>query len=517
MNYQSADIILRGKNIFTAKSNNTLNGYLAIAENKIIAVNEGNDYEQFVSKETKVINLGNKLISPGFVDTHTFFSGYVVRNLGIDMSEISSVSDFVTKLKEYIKQNQFKSTIFASKLDLKLIKEISIKLLDDLFKKRSIIIFSYDGSNCVMNSKAIAKYKFTPDECYPEAYWRIMKEYLNDNDFIEKEFRKYMQMMNSKGITAVKEMGFDNFYGFTNCLAKLEEKEKLDFRVSFMSQPVGENINIEYGIKMKEKFTGNFVRFSGFNSMTDGSISEFNGDLINGYNLYDLNNELNINYKKIEKNVLLADKHGFRYSLHAQGDRAVRKALDIFNKCEKKNRKCLNRHAITDLELSHPVDLERMGQLGVIGEIYPQIMSLKPAHTLQKQLTETIGDERSKYYWNRRKMIDSGVILSCATDLPLMIPNIPESIYYSCGGYLPQDGSTFNYQNTLTISELLKAWTIGGQYNCGLENKLGTLEVGKLADITVLDKNIFKTPISEMNQVKVCFTIVDGSIVYNDL
>ena len=517
MNYQSADIILRAKNIFTAKSNNTLNGYLAIAGNRIIAVNEGNDYEQFVSKGTMVINLEDKLVSPGFVDTHTFFSGYVVKNLGIDMSEIYSVSDCVTKLKEYIKENKFQSTIFASKLDLRFIEKISIKLLDDLFKQRSIIIFSDDGNNCVMNSKAIAKYQFTPDECYPEAYWRIMKEYLNDNDFIEQEFKKYMQMMNSKGITAVKEMGFDNFYGFTDCLAKLEAKEKLDLRVSFMSQPVGENINIDYGIKMKEKFTGDFVRFSGFNSMTDGSISEFNGDLINGYKCCDLSNELDINYKKIEENVLLADKYGFRYSLHAQGDRAVKKALDIFNKCEKKNGKCLNRHVITDLEFSDPVDLERMGQLGVIGEIYPQIMSLKPAHVLKKQVAKTVGIKKSKYYWNRRKMVDSGVVLSCATDLPLMIPDIPESIYYSCGGYLPQDDSTFNYQNTLTISELLKAWTIGGQYNCGLENKLGTLEVGKLADITVLDKNVFKVPMSEMNQVQVCFTIVDGSIVYNDL
>ncbi len=69
-------------------------------------------------------------------------------------------------------------------------------------------------------------------------------------------------------------------------------------------------------------------------------------------------------------------------------------------------------------------------------------------------------------------------------------------------------------ESVLTNKELLKAWTIGGQYNCGFEDKLGTLEVEKLADIAVLNTNILETPMKEMR--KVCLTIVDGAIVYNN-
>ena len=69
-------------------------------------------------------------------------------------------------------------------------------------------------------------------------------------------------------------------------------------------------------------------------------------------------------------------------------------------------------------------------------------------------------------------------------------------------------------QNTITIAEMLKAWTYGGAYNIGMEDKIGTLEAGKLADIAVLDRNVFEVPMSEMRDVKVFMTMVNGKLVY---
>jgi len=131
-------------------------------------------------------------------------------------------------------------------------------------------------------------------------------------------------------------------------------------------------------------------------------------------------------------------------------------------------------------------------------------------------INEKIG-LRSENYWNRRKMIDSNVIVSCGTDLPLLIPDIPESIYNSVGGYFKDGGKPFNKSNTISIPELLISWTKNGQYNLFNENKLGTLESGKLADIVVLNKNIFNTPLELISETKVCLTIVNGKIVYKNL
>ena len=129
-------------------------------------------------------------------------------------------------------------------------------------------------------------------------------------------------------------------------------------------------------------------------------------------------------------------------------------------------------------------------------------------------IREKIGMERGRYYWNRRKMADSGVPLSCGTDLPLLIDDIPESVYCAVGGCFPEGGEPFNRQNTLTTEELMTAWTRGGAYALMRENELGTLENGKRADIAVLSGNIFTTPAEDARGLSAVLTLVDGRMVY---
>jgi predicted amidohydrolase YtcJ len=511
----NVDLILRSNYIFTGLNEKPEKGYIAVSGNTIIKVGMDDSYKELIGENTKVLDLKDQLITPGFVDVHTFFTGYAIYHIGMNLSEVSSEEMCLGKIKEYVSTLKEGQTIYGHGWDVNRFPAKGMEeLLNQKYPERPVILFSANRSTCIMNQAAKDAYGFTPSTCYPEAYYKIMREYLNDRTFIEKEFRDYMKLLNRRGVTAVKEMGFDDFYGFDTFLKEKEENRELNLRIFFMSQPVGEGINIEHGKRMREKFTGGFVRFSGYNRMTDGTVASKKGDLLKPYEGTDSCCSIHIDYEGIEKEVLLADQNGFRYSLHAQGDGAVHKVLDIYDKCKKENNKVVNRHAITDMEFTSPDDLKRMGELGVIGEIYFQIMSLDPGDEVKAAILETIGKERGQYYWNRRKMIDSGVVLSGATDLPLMITDIPESIYHGCGGYFPEGGEPFNKKNTITIAEILKAWTLGGQKNLGMEEKYGTLEEGKIADITVLDNNVFQIPTEQVRDVKVSMTIVDGRIVY---
>ena len=224
---------------------------------------------------------------------------------------------------------------------------------------------------------------------------------------------------------------------------------------------------------------------------------------------------MEIDWKQLEEDVIEADRKGFRFSLHCQGDGAIEKALDIFEKCKRdENGRVILRQAMTDLEFSDPKDLERMGKLGVTAEVYPQIQSIANRNDKLKMIKEKIGEERGRYYWNRRKMIDSGVTISCGTDLPLLIDDIPESIYHAVGGYFPEGGEPFNEENMLTRAELIKAWTYGGAYNLSKEERIGTLKEGKKADLVVMSGNLFETPIEEIRNLDVAMTIFNGRIVY---
>lgn len=521
-------MILKSSNIFTAIDAAPVNGFVAIAGDRILAVESSDDFGRYIGADTRILDLGDSVVCPGFVDVHCFFSGYAMGFVGVDLSAALSQEEIIAAVVDFASHKSrgnsptegmdSESTILGHGWNSAAILDPDPSLLESTFGDRPVVLFAEGGETCWMNQAAETKYQFTPGTCFPESYWRLLNDVLSDKAFIVDQFRRYMAMLNSRGITAVKEMGFDDFYGFTEILEELEKQRELTLRVSFMSQPVGAGMNLEFGKSMHKRFQGNFLTFSGYNRMTDGSISVQCGDLKQAYNNDpELHCAQEIDYRLIESEVLAADAEGFRFSLHAQGDAAVAKTIDIFDKCRKKKGRLVHRHAMTDIEFSDPVDLERMGKLGVIAEIYPQIMSIYDREDKLALIEERIGAERGKHYWNRRKMADSGIRISCGTDLPLLIPDIPESLYHACGGLFPGGGEVFNKENTLTVSEMMTAWTAGGQYNLGHESILGTLEASKLADIAVLDGDIFNAGSDQVKDIKVCLTIIDGRIVYNTL
>lgn len=515
---QCADILLCSDSIFTASGQPVFSGYVAIASGRILAVGPGKCPDSLIGSATKIYDLGGRTVSPGFSDVHCFFTGYCVGYLGTDLSGASSCGELVRLALDYARGIPADKPVLGHGWNGEQLHPQGTSELDEAFGSRPVVLFAAGCETCWMNQAALDKYQFGPDTCYPEAYFRLMPEFLSDRDFIVPQFRRYMAMMNSRGVTSVKEMGFDRFYGFTDILAELEEKEELTLRVNFMSQPVGAEADLEYGRAMREKFRDGLVRFSGYNQMTDGSISQLCGELKQPYLCADTTCTQKIDWEKLAAETRAVDAEGFRFSLHAQGDAAISKVLDIYETCRRdKDGRLVNRHSITDLEFSDPADLERMGRLGAIAEIYPQIQSIADREGKLAMIQEKLGLERGKYYWNRRKMADSGVLLSCGTDLPLLIDDIPQSVYHAVGGYFPEGGEPFNPQNMLTREELLTAWTRGGAYNLYQEDELGTLEAGKKADIAVLSGDIFAVPIEQARSLTVDLTLMDGKVVHSAL
>ena len=353
---------------------------------------------ELIGTNTKYLDYGNKTITPGFSDVHCFFTGYSVGFVGIDLSAATSQEDILNSIKEYAKGIPADKPILGHGWNSDTIQPDGTDLLDEAFSTRPVLLFAKGCETCWMNQAAINRYQFTPETCYPESYVRFLPDLLGDKDFIIPEFKRYIKMMNSKGITSIKEMGFDDFYGFTDILAELESENALTIRVNFMSQPVAEPFNLSYGKEMREKFKGEFVRFSGYNQMTDGSISELCGDLKKPYSCADTTCAQDIDWDLLANDTFKADAEGFRFSLHAQGDAAISKVLDIYDSCQKdENGKLINRHSITDLEFSDPTDLERMGKLGVIAEIYPQIQSIANRKDKLAMIEEKIGMDRGQY------------------------------------------------------------------------------------------------------------------------
>ena len=502
--------ILKSDQIFCANQQDVINGYIIIHDNRIHAVEKGYIPSSLENQYT-VYDLSGKTILPGFFDAHTFFTGWSLRYIGIDLSNAKTEKEVIEVLKTcYSHQDHIFGHGISDNFNTPSPEE-----LEGLFPNCRIVLFSISGEHFWLNTTAINHYGFDLTADCNEVFWKLLDEILKDKNFIKPLFKKYMAMLNARGITSVKEIGFDKFSGFQNILSELESEEELNLRVHFMFQPVGANANFEYAKKMMANYNSDFIRFSGFNRMTDGSISQGNGLLKQPYENQNYKCKLDINWELIQDEVLEADKIGTRFSLNAQGDGAVEKAVNIFNLCKKDNNgKLVNRHAITEAEFSDPVDLKRMADLGIICEYYPQIQSITSYDDKVGMIKKQIGLERGKNYWNRRKMKDYGVPLCCGTDLPLVIDHIPESIYYSVTGLFPEGGNPFNHENCLTIPEVLESWTFGGAYDFYREDDLGSITVGKLADFAVIDGDILHTNPKDCRSLDVYMTIVNGKIVY---
>lgn len=512
-------LVLLSRSVFTGLDDHPMDGFVAIHGNRIKAVGPAADSGPFVESADEVRDMGTRTIMAGLVDVHTFFTGWVLRRTGADLSAASTPADAADALLAWTVAHEGAPVALGRNLPECLLGADLDRALDQVFTAMPAVAFTEGAGTCALNAAAGERYGFTPDACYAEMIWRLMADYL-PLDEVREAYGDYMRMLNSRGVTAIKEMCFDDYYGFADEMARREVAGELTVRVDMMSQPVGRAADLAYARTARDRFQGPFVRFSGFNRMTDRGLWCGLAEMIEPYEEgadagaagktvveepeWDL----------IARELAEVDAEGFRYSLHCQGDGAVRKTVALYRDLPRDERgRLARRHSITDLENSDPADLEAFGSIGGICEVYPQILTLDAREDCLSTMRRQIGETRLEHSWNRRGMVDAGCIVCCGTDLPLLTPHLGDSIYSACGGYFA-DGLPVNQGNTLTLAELLRAWTLGGAYDLEREDELGTLEPGKLADVCVLDADAFSVDPRDARSLGVALTVSNGRIVY---
>lgn len=512
--------ILISDHIFTGIGDRPVSGAVVITDHKITAVTTKEEALKLRDRDTIVYELGDQLVCPGFVDNHVFFTGFVWSHLGADLSGAGSKKDAAEILAQYAKELPKGKSVFGHGLPAAVLEseEDMDEALRD-FGDTAVIGFAEGRDGCMMNQAAREKYGFDEREVYAEVCWRVFDEYLREEEFILQEYEKFSDLLASRGVTSIKEIGFDRYSGFTKLLSRMEKEGKLKHRVNLVSQPVGYGMDYSYAKECQELFTGNFIQFMGYNVMVDGEIASNNADVIDAYcNLPGSHGEQEIDYQALEEMTVRADALGLRCALHAEGDGAVRRTIDIFEKCRKVNGERDSRHIITDLEMVRTEDLKRMAELGITACNYVQILDCLGDYE-EFYGYDCVGENGIRNYWPYQRMFENGVHAVCGTDLPLTVPDIPLSAYLTVNRTFP-DGRPeggMNRECALTVDQILKAWTREGQYANFKEEVLGTLEPGKLADLAVIDQNLFEMEPEKLKEAKVSMTICNGNVVYQNL
>ena len=210
-----------------------------------------------------------------------------------------------------------------------------------------------------------------------------------------------------------------------------------------------------------------------------------------------------------------AHKRGLSIKLHCCGDRSARMAIDYYENAIKMYGKNQCRHAVEHLEMLSDEDLPRFAELGLVPSVQPEHVTITQTY-LDNPYLIVVGHDRAHATWPFKKLYDTAGYLAIGSDCPVVDNNpfyeIHRGVTRLHDDGLPEGG--FKSTQRLTVYELLRSYTYGSAYGVCREDEMGTLEDGKLADVVVIDRNLFTVDHSKLRDGQVLLTVMNGNIIY---
>ncbi|MDM5308522.1 amidohydrolase [Peribacillus frigoritolerans] len=536
MTIKKADIVLSSDSIFTGLTHEPTSGAIAILGDKILSVGSKAEIEPFIGSGTKVFNYGNQLIMPGFHDFHLHIMFSALSLTSINLFEARSAQEVAAKVLEFSKECPEEDWIIGMQWDAGYWhdkQEPHYRILDAVIPDRPVVLFHAEGHYTWVNSKAMELAGVTEDIrdpdfgryerdknglltgiLYEEAQQIVLKEALrltqNKKETILKEF---LRLLSQNGITSVNDLfaPIDDFLQDYDLFEKLDKQGELTTRFHITPELDG---NLDKAQTLRNKYESKKLQFSGLKQFVDGTVTGHTAYFLKPYSdQLDICGHPALDPEVLIDRVVKADELGFRIRFHAIGDAAIRLALDAFEEAVRKNGKRDSRHTVEHIEVIDSDDIERFSKLGVIASMQPDHM----AASSREVYSSIIGPEREKNVFLTKSLLNTGASLALGTDFPVSISLNPMRQIYTAITRVDSSGdsqNTWHPEQKLTLAEALQAYTYGSAYGCFREHELGTIEEGKLADLVVLDRNLFDIPESEVLKTKVELTINDGKVVY---
>ena len=550
-----ADTVIQNADIYTLDSNQPWAQALAIQEHRIVYVGGSSEVTKFIGPDTKVLDMKASMVLPGFIDSHAHVSGTPNPDVEADLNNLSSKAEILSVVKRFADahpQNKvvygggWKNEFFGPSGPVK-------EDLDAIVSDRPVLLTSEDGHFAWVNSKAIelagvSKASVTPpggvieknpQTGEPSGTFRETARDLIQNvlppfsvDQIKGSIRNFMQEAASVGITSVHDpllvlpdaKGQLNGYGVLSnnipAFTEMAQKKRLNIRVrgTVLTDPTAGGGQIESIVAVCKQDQPQF-QIAGIKIFVDGVVEGGTAYLLEPYAHMPESHGIPLWEQEILNEVITsADKADLQIHIHAIGDAALRMSLDALELAQKQNGKRDSRHLITHLHIVDRSDITRMAKLNVIG--VPQPFWHAKGDYFRDIEARYLGYARAEKAYPMQSLARAGIRLASASDYPVQVPS-PPLLGIQMGVTRCEAGETdpkeiLDPQECMSLADMLASFTINGAYANFLEQETGSIEAGKLADLVVLEDNLFKIPVTEIADVKVLMTIFEGKIIYQD-
>ena len=516
---------------------------LGVKDGKITFLGTDEEAKNISSKE--LIDLKGKMMIPGMADAHLHLYAYCQNLTFVDLSKVHNINEMINLMKEKVKNVKKGDWVKGVNFDQSKWKENRFPTLEEMnsiSKDNPVIIKRCCLHAVVANSKALEiagigkNYQAgsggiveldkngMPNgilrEQSTKVFDDILPDPLKDIEVQKKIMQDVLNDMSSKGITTIHTYAAKiwQYNEDINIYKNFEKEDKLPLRVTVCIDEL-----FEPEILTKEKLNNPYrkVQLGAYKIFSDGSMGSRSAALKKPYSDDPQNSGFMLfTQEELNNKILTGYEHGLQPAIHAIGDRA----LDMTLAAIEYTLKTTKEKGMTDEEQKNRLPfriihvqmidddlLERMKKLPLVLDIQP-IFLCTDLHWIE----DRIGKERLKGSFALKTMEKAGLIQTGGSDCPVETYEPLKGIYaavtrqdmegYPIEGFLPEE--------RLSVYEALCMYTKNVPYATGQESVLGTLEIGKFADLTVLEKNLFKIDKKEIKDIKVEQTYVAGNCVF---
>lgn len=545
-----ADLVLTGGKVYTVNSAQPWAEAVAIKGDTLVFVGDAAAAQAHIGSATQVVDLDGRMVLPGFIDTHAHPMQSAGMVYALQLESSMNLADIQEAVASYAGENPDRSLLlgfgygefhFGSAGPTK-------EMLDAAVPDRPVLLIDEGGHSAWANTRALEVFGIdasTPDPIPGKHFYRRDSEGNLTGSMVESQtffrllaaFGAYDSALaleddnlvylvfRLSGITTVFDAGMSAFEPQALAVAaQLADEGRLPFRLvaSHMIQnPDQVPGAVAHFRDLEKTYNRGLLKMGGVKIHNDGTIEARNAAMLEPYTDQPGNSgAVLLEADALEAFVVELDAAGIDIMIHTIGDRAAREALDAMASAHRQNQNASTRHTLTHLEQVSDSDLPRFAQIPNL------IANTTPFwHSFFAESVAGLGEVRADRYHRYRQLLEGGVRVTFGSDFPAtgdspfdMAPLRNIEVGHTRQPIGEPDARILgDPSERLSIEELIRGYTLDAAYQLRMEDQIGSLEVGKQADLVILDKDIFAVPAHEIHQIRIETTMLAGEVIFGEI
>jgi predicted amidohydrolase YtcJ len=540
-----ADFVLEGAAVYTVDRARTWAEAVAVRGDEIVYVGGNKGAARYVGPRTRVVNLHGKMVLPGFQDAHLHPLWAGIEQLQCTLNDLNTREDYVRAVAAYaanhpkeawIRGGGWSMGVFPGGIPTR-------HELDAVVSDRPVFLVSKDGHSAWVNSVALEAAGITRETPDPprgridrdeggEPIGSLQESAIElvgklaprvSPEEARRGLKIAIRQLNAFGITSLQEasipLGDSEGFRMLDVYRDVDRSGALTVRVvtSLTWDPEKGEEQIQDFVRARREYTQGRVRAHTVKIFQDGVIESKTAAVLEPYRgTEDDTGMALIDPGELKRIATLVDKEGFQLHFHAIGDAAIRQVFDALEAARRANGARDSRHHLSHIEMFHPDDIPRFRELGAVANFQPL---WAVADSYMNELTlPLLPPETHRWIYPIASVLRSGAVVAFGSDWSVSSANPLEEMEVAVrrADWTKPDEAPFLPDERIDLRDAIAAFTINAAYVNFHDDRTGSIEPGKLADLVVLDRNLFAIDPNQISDAKVLLTLLGGTPVYGD-